>query len=124
MKQQPFSIHARLRSFRYAWEGITAFLQREHNAWIHFMATVAVITLAALVKLTKGEWLALVFVIGLVWVTEMVNTCIERVMDYVAPQQHPDVKFIKDLAAGAVLVAAITALVTAGIVFIPKLFQA
>lgn len=124
MKSQTFSISARLRSFRYAWEGITAFLQREHNAWLHFMATVAVITLASLVKLTKGELLALVFVIGLVWITEMVNTCIERIMDFVSPQQHPDVKFIKDLAAGAVLVAAITALVTAGIVFIPKLFTA
>jgi diacylglycerol kinase (ATP) len=124
MKSQSFSVRARLRSFRYAWEGITAFLQREHNAWLHFMATVAVITLAALVKLTKPELLALVFVIGLVWVTEMVNTCIERIMDHVAPDRHPDVKFIKDLAAGAVLVAAVTALVTGGIVFIPKLFTA
>ena len=124
MKSQSFSINARLRSFRYAWEGITAFLQREHNAWLHFMATVAVITLASLVKLTKPELLALVFVIGLVWVTEMVNTCIERIMDHVAPHHHPDVKFIKDLAAGAVLVAALTAVVTAGIVFIPKLFAA
>jgi diacylglycerol kinase (ATP) len=124
MKSQSFSIHARLRSFRYAWEGITAFLQREHNAWLHFMATVAVITLASLVKLTKSELLALIFVIGLVWVTEMVNTCIERIMDHISPNQHPDVKFIKDLAAGAVLVAALTAVVTAGIVFIPKLFTA
>jgi len=66
--------------------------------------------------------LALVFAIGFVWVTEMFNTCIERVMDYVSDQRHKDIKFIKDLAAGAVLVAAITALVVGAVVFIPKLF--
>jgi len=124
MKPQSFSVHARLRSFRYAWEGIAAFMQREHNAWLHFMATVAVVTLAALVKLTKSELLALVFVIGLVWITEMVNTCIEHIMDHVTPHHHPDVKFIKDLASGSVLVAAFTAVITAGIVFIPKLLAA
>jgi len=120
--QEGFSIRARVRSFRYALEGIAAFFQSEHNAWLHFMATIAVFTLATLVGVTRTELLALVFAIGFVWVTEMFNTCIERVMDYVSDQRHKDIKFIKDLAAGAVLVAAITALVVGAVVFIPKLF--
>jgi diacylglycerol kinase (ATP) len=120
--QEGFSIRARVRSFRYALEGIAAFFQSEHNAWLHFMATIAVITLATLVGVTKTEMLALVFAIGFVWVTEMFNTCIERVMDFVSDQRHKEIKFIKDLAAGAVLVAAITALVVGAVVFIPKLF--
>lgn len=120
--QEGFSIRARIRSFRYALEGIAAFFQSEHNAWLHFMATVAVITLATLVGVTKTEMLALVFAIGFVWVAEMFNTCIEKVMDFVSDQRHKDIKFIKDLAAGAVLVAAITALVVGLVVFIPKLF--
>ncbi|AEW01891.1 diacylglycerol kinase [Niastella koreensis] len=120
--QEGFSIRARVRSFRYALEGIAAFFQSEHNAWLHFMATVAVITLATLVGVTKTEMLALVFAIGFVWVAEMFNTCIEKVMDFVSDQRHKDIKFIKDLAAGAVLVAAITALVVGAVVFIPKLF--
>ena len=115
-------MHGKLKSFRYAFEGIGSFFQSEHNAWLHFMATVAVLTLASLVHTTRTELLALVFAIGLVWITEIFNTCIERMMDFVSEQHHPQIKFIKDLAAGGVLVAAITALVVGGIVFIPKLF--
>lgn len=121
MKPQEFSIRARLRSFRFAWDGIASFFQREHNAWLHFMATVAVFTTALLVGVTKTELLALVFAIGLVWIAEMFNTCIERVMDFVSEQKHPEIKFIKDLAAGAVLTASITAVIIGLVVFIPKL---
>jgi len=122
MKSQEFSIRSRIKSFRFAMDGIGSFFQREHNAWLHFMATIVVFTLAALVGVTKNEWLALVFAIGFVWVTEMFNTCIERVMDFVSDQRHSEIKFIKDLAAGAVLTAALTALAVGALVFIPKLF--
>jgi diacylglycerol kinase (ATP) len=122
MKSEDFSIRSRVKSFRFAFEGIAAFFLHEHNAWLHFMATVAVFTLTALVGVTKTELLALVFAIGFVWVTEMFNTCIERVMDFVSDQRNDEIKFIKDLAAGAVLVAAITAVVVGAVVFIPKLF--
>jgi diacylglycerol kinase (ATP) len=121
MKSQEFSIRSRIKSFRFAMEGIASFFQREHNAWLHFLATIAVFTLAALVKVDKNELLALVFAIGFVWVAEMFNTCIERVMDFVSDQRHAEIKFIKDLAAGAVLTAALTALAVGAVVFIPKL---
>jgi diacylglycerol kinase (ATP) len=121
MKSQEFSLRARLRSVRFAWDGIASFFQREHNAWLHFMATVAVFTTAILVGVTKTELLALIFAIGLVWISEMFNTCIERVMDFVSEQKHPEIKFIKDLAAGAVLTASITALIIGAVVFIPNL---
>jgi diacylglycerol kinase (ATP) len=120
--QELFSIRSRIKSFRFAMDGIGAFFQREHNAWLHFMATVAVFTLTALVGVTKNELLALIFAVGFVWVAEMFNTCIERVMDFVSDQRHAEIKFIKDLAAGAVLTAAITALAVGAVVFIPKLF--
>jgi diacylglycerol kinase (ATP) len=123
MKPQEFSLRSRLRSFRFAWDGIASFFQREHNAWLHFMATIAVFTTALLVGVTKTELLALVFAIGLVWMAEMFNTCIERVMDFVSEQKHPEIKFIKDLAAGAVLTASLTALIIGAVVFIPKLFN-
>lgn len=123
MKRANFSIRSRIRSFHFAWQGILAFIRGEHNAWLHAVATVAVIILAAIVGVSKTEQLALVFVIALVWVTEILNTCIERIMDFISEQQHPDIKFIKDLSAGAVLVAAIAALLTGAIIFIPKLFH-
>ena len=122
MKSQGFSIRARVRSFRFALEGIYSFFKREHNAWLHFLETIAVFILAAVVGVTKNELLALVFAIGFVWVAEMFNTCIERMMDFVSVKQDTEIKFIKDLAAGAVLVAALTALVAGAVVFIPKLF--
>lgn len=121
MKSQEFSIKARVKSFGYALAGLAAFFKREHNAWLHFVATIGVFTVAMIVGVTKTELIALAFAIGLVWVTEILNTCIERIMDMVSPQPHPEVKFIKDLAAGAVLVAALVALVTGAIIFIPKL---
>ena len=122
MKSQAFSIRARIKSFRYAFDGIAAFFRREHNAWLHFIATIAVFTLSALVGVDKTELLALVFAIGFVWVAEMFNTCIEWIMDFVSEQRHSEIKFIKDLASGAVLMAALTAVAVGAIVFIPKFF--
>jgi len=122
MKSQTFSWTSRLKSFKYAWEGISAFLQSEHNAWIHFMCSIAVLTLAVLIPVNTTELVALVFAIGFVWVAEMFNTCIERMLDFVSPERHPEIKFIKDLAAGAVLVAALVSVIVAIVVFIPKLF--
>jgi len=120
MKDEKFSIKARLQSFRFSFEGLAAFLSREHNSRIHFVATVAVLIFSAWVGVTKTELLAIVFAIGFVWVAEIFNTCIERVMDYISLERHPDIKFIKDLASGAVLIAAITAVAIALIIFIPK----
>jgi diacylglycerol kinase (ATP) len=124
MKPAPFSIRDRLKSFQYAWQGIISFLRGDHNAWVHAIATVMVIILACVVPLTKTELLALVFAVGFVWVAEMFNTCIERTMDFISTERRPEIRIIKDIAAGAVLVAAITAAVIGGIVFIPKLINA
>ncbi|AXY76226.1 diacylglycerol kinase family protein [Paraflavitalea soli] len=124
MKPAPFSIRDRLKSFQYAWQGIVRFLRGDHNAWVHAVATVVVIILASVVPLTKTELLALVFAVGFVWVAEMFNTCIERTMDFISTEKRPEIGLIKDVAAGAVLVAAITAAIIGGIVFIPKLISA
>ncbi len=120
MKQRAFSLNHRIRSFKYAFTGIRDFIYYEHNAWLHLFATVGVIVLAGIMKISKNEWLALIFVIGLVWVAEAFNTCVEKIMDFVSRDNHPDIRFIKDLAAGGVLIAAVAAFVTACIIFIPK----
>jgi diacylglycerol kinase len=122
MKPQSFSVKGRMKSFRYAWEGIWRFVRSEHNAWLHILGTIIVFVAASLVQVNKMELLALVFAIGFVWVAEIFNTCVERIMDFISVKQDAEIKFIKDLAAGAVLIAAITALAVGGIVFIPKLF--
>jgi len=121
IKANQFSIQNRLRSFRFAGEGIYSFILKEHNAMLHFMATIAVITLGVLTGISAGEWMAVLLSIGLVWIAEMFNTCIEKLIDFLAPGYHQQLKFIKDVAAGAVLVAALIAFVIGLIVFIPHL---
>ena len=65
------------------------------------------------------EWIAILFAISTVFITELINTSIERVADYISPEFHPKIKLIKDLAPGAVLVAALFAILIGTIVFIP-----
>jgi diacylglycerol kinase len=122
-KNKTFSIGTRLHSFRYAFSGLLQFFFEEHNAILHLLATVVVTIMVVYFRIEGAELLALVIVTGGVWVAELLNTAIEQVMNMVSPERHPNVKYIKDLAAAAVLVAALVALITAGIIFIPRLNQ-
>ena len=106
-------------SFACAFRGIAALLKSEVHARIHLAATFTVIVLGWWCRITGGEWIAVVLSIGLVWVAEALNTAIEYVADLAHPEEHPEVKKLKDLAAAAVLFASITALAVGQIVFIP-----
>lgn len=111
-----------MQSFRFAFNGVRTFFREEHNARIHFAATVAVFTGAWLFQLTVNEIILLIIVTGFVWAAEIFNTAIEKIMDFISPEYHPGVKRIKDLSAAAVLIAALTALITGSVIFIPKIF--
>jgi diacylglycerol kinase (ATP) len=121
MHSKPFSIRNRIKSFSYALAGIRRFVWQEHNARIHLAATIAVVIAAFLLHVSRLESVALILVVGGVWATEMLNTCLEMIADIISPEEHPIIKFIKDLAAGAVLVAAVTAVIVGLIIFIPKI---
>ncbi len=114
-------VQKRFFGLRHAFNGLGLFLRSESNGRIHAAATVAVAGLAAWLRCSLSEWAMLAIVTGIVWLAEMLNTAVEKIMDYVQPDIHPDVKWIKDVSAGAVLVAAVTALVVGGIIFVPKL---
>jgi diacylglycerol kinase (ATP) len=117
-----FSLKARLQSIKYAVAGIQQFFVLEHNARIHVAATLVVLAAAHFLGVSPVEAILLLVVISLVWITELINTCIEKTADLITTERLPQVKFIKDVAAGAVLVAAGTALITGSIIFIPKIF--
>ena len=121
MEQQKFSLRKRAGSFRFAFEGLAQFFKTQHNAIIHAVLTIAVLVLSVIVHLSATKWLFVLLVIGLVWMAELFNTAIEKLCDMVQPGLHPQIKFIKDVSAAAVLVAAIVALVTGCIIFIPEL---
>jgi diacylglycerol kinase (ATP) len=115
-----FSIRERAGSFRYAANGIINFFQAEHNAVLHVLGTLIAIILAITLHVSRMETIVLVFAIGFVWVAELFNTVIEKIMDFISVESHPKIGFIKDLSAGAVLVAAVVAFIAGCIVFIPK----
>jgi diacylglycerol kinase (ATP) len=117
-----FSISARLKSIGHALAGIKSALQREPNFRLHLIATVLTGLLLFVIHVTKVELILLLIVIGLVWAAELFNTAIEKVMDAVSIQRDPAVKFIKDVAAAAVLITAVMALITGSIILLPKLY--
>jgi diacylglycerol kinase (ATP) len=116
-----FSWKARLKSFVYAWEGILNFFRCEPNAQIHLVITFLVLVLSVILGLTKWEAIAVVFSVAFVWITEMLNTAIEKIMDFITIQKHVEIKFIKDVSAGAVLIASVAAVIVGCFIFIPKL---
>jgi len=120
MKPEKFSIKKRIKSFGYAFNGLRLLIKEEHNARVHIFATIIVIGLGWFFKISSLEWIVILFAIGFVFVTEILNTAIENISDFISPEKHNDIKKIKDLSAGAVLVASIVALVIGLIVFIPK----
>ena len=117
-----FSVKARFKSFRYAFDGLISFFDAQHNAVIHLGMTVFVVLAAVFFDLSRGEWVAVVLATGLVWTAELFNTAIEKLCDMVSKDFHPTIKFVKDIAAAAVLISAIIAIVVGGIVFLPKIF--
>ncbi len=111
------------RSFGYALKGITTVFKEEFNARVHFLAALVAVTLGVVLKVTWFEWIILILVIGGVFAMELINTSIEGLADLYSREHNPKIKKIKDLAAGAVLVAAITALLIGLVIFLPKILN-
>ncbi|MCH7534666.1 MAG: diacylglycerol kinase family protein [Bacteroidetes bacterium] len=123
MKNQKFSIPARLKSFSHALNGIKVLFREEHNAWVHLAGTIAVISLGVWTSISSGEWVAIVFAIGFVWGMELINSAVERMADHITTENNQLIKHSKDMAAAGVLLSAITAVVIAVIIFIPKIIN-
>jgi diacylglycerol kinase (ATP) len=116
-----FSISARLKSLGYALSGLGFMLRTQHNAWIHLVATALVVAVGLWLRIAPHDWRWIVLAIALVWVAEIVNTAFEHLCNVVQPEFHVSVKVAKDVAAGAVLVAAVAAAVIGLLVFLPYL---
>jgi diacylglycerol kinase len=109
-----------LFGFTHACNGLKSVIRTERNFRIHLVIAFGVILAGLVFRLAIIKWLMIIFAIGLVLITEMLNTAIEKMLDYLKPDIHPSAKMIKDIAAGAVLVSAIIAAVIGLIVFIPE----
>jgi diacylglycerol kinase (ATP) len=123
LSKPTFSFAARLRSSIFALRGIRVVLASQHNARVHAAATCLVMVTGLVLDVSRYEWLALLFAIVSVWTAEALNTAFEALCDVASPQFHPLVARAKDVAAGAVLIGAAGALVTAVLVFGPRLAE-
>ena len=117
----PRFIHRRIKSFGFAIQGVVTFCKTQPNGWIHLLGALFAIALGLVYKINPMEWCMIVFAIAFVIATEMLNTGLEFLTDLASPSIHPLAKKAKDVAAGAVLVAAIASVVIAAIIFLPKI---
>ena len=113
-----FTLLARLKSIGYALRGLKLMLVTQHNAWLHLAATVAAVVAALVLQISRWEWCAIIIAIIAVWTAEALNTALEHFCDVASPEFHPSVEKAKDVAAAAVLIAAMGAVAVGLLIFI------
>jgi diacylglycerol kinase (ATP) len=109
-----------LRSFNHAFEGLVHAARYQRNMRIHLVMAFFVLLAAMLLNVTRFELIAVIVTVCLVLITEMINSAVEAVVDIITSEFDPRAKIAKDVAAGAVLVAAINALIVAYLIFADK----
>lgn len=110
---------ARLRSIGFALQGLRQLIMLEPNAQIHLVATIGVIAAGVIRHIGRYDWALIVIAIALVWIAEAFNTAIETLCDlWCKGAYHPKIGIIKDIAAAAVLIAAMASFVIAVCVFL------
>ena len=110
-------------SFKYAFHGIIETMKREQNMVIHIIITILVIFMGLFFRISRFEWLTLIFTIAAVISVEVINTSIEALTDLVSPKQNELARIAKDCSAGAVLVFAIASVIIGLVIFIPYLID-
>ncbi len=113
-------VRGRLHSFRYAFRGLLLLIRTEKNFQVHILALLVISVAGFVFEISKIEWCLQLLVAALVIVTEIANTALEKLCDYVQPDKDKRIGIIKDIAAAGVLWAALTALFIAGLIYIPK----
>jgi diacylglycerol kinase (ATP) len=110
----------RLKSMKFALQGAIALLKTEHSIMAQSMLAVLFTAAGFYFKINTTQWLFQILAIGLVLSTESLNTAVEKIADFIHPDYHEKIGFIKDIAAGAVFFAAMTAIAIMATIYIPK----
>ena len=111
----------RLKSVNYALKGAIKLITTEHSVMVQFSLGIIMVIAGIFFQITATEWLFQTLAIGLVMSIEGLNTAIEKIADFIHPDYHERIGFIKDIAAGAVFFAAITAIIIGLIIYMPKI---
>jgi diacylglycerol kinase len=115
-------LHGGYQSFAYALRGLSVLFLTQRNARVHLLATLAAVAGGLLAELAASEWILLTLTVTAVIVTEALNTAVEFLADAVVPEQHPLIERSKDIAAAAVLLAALAAVIVGALLFGPKIW--
>lgn len=115
-------MHRLITSFRYAFAGLGYLLRTQPNARIHLAITLAVVVVGLWLGLPARDWAVIALTVGLVLVAEAFNTALEALVDLACPERHPLAGVVKDVSAGAVTLAAITAVVVGLLLLGPPLW--
>lgn len=110
----------RLKSMAFAYKGAVKLITTEHSVMVQFSLAILLIFGGLYFNISTTEWLFQTLVIGLVLSIEGLNTAVEKVADFIHPEYHEKIGFIKDIAAGAVFFAAMTAIAIGLIIYVPK----
>jgi diacylglycerol kinase len=110
-------------SFHFAFSGLWYALRTQRNTRIHLTITAVVVVLGLFLELSYVQWAVVTLTIGFVLVSEMLNTVAETLVDLISPGYHPLAKIVKDVTAGAVLLAAIVSIVVGLLVLGPPLWE-
>ena len=123
MNSNRFSLKLRFGSLKFAFDGLWSLLKNEHNSRIHLLAAIVAIITGIILKINLSEWCMLTIVIGIVFISELLNTSLETIADLVDPEWNERIRKVKDYAAAAVLISALISVVVGGLIFIPKILD-
>jgi diacylglycerol kinase (ATP) len=113
-------VKGRFKSLKYAFSGALKLIATEHSVMVQFTLALALQFAGFYFNIDKTEWLFQTLAIGLVLSIEGLNTAVEKVADFIHPDFNYQIGFIKDIAAGAVFFAAITAIAIGFFIYLPK----
>jgi len=115
-------VTGRLKSVGYAVKGAIKLITTEHSIMVQFSLGILITIAGFYFHITATEWLFQTLAIGFVMSIEGLNTAIEKIADFIHPNYHERIGFIKDIAAGAVFFAALTAIIIGLIIYVPLIF--
>ena len=120
-KKDSFLVN-RLKSIGWAFKGAIRLFKTEASIKVQLFVALLVTIAGFYFEISKTEWLFQIAMIGLVMSIEGINTAIEYMADFIHPERQKTIGHIKDIAAGAVFIASISAIIVAAIIYYPKLF--
>jgi diacylglycerol kinase len=122
-QKKRFSLKRRIQSFSDAFHGIGTLLIYEHNSRIHLVVLAVVIGAGIFFRISGSEWIAILFVTGLVFASECFNSAVEYLSDLISEERNDTIRKAKDVAAAGVLIAAVISVITGMIIFIPEILR-